>query len=351
MTDLSSSHHALPPYNKVRFFTISPEIGLKQHPDAQTALTATKSDGYIWFDYCEPTIAQLEPLIGFFGVHPLSIEDSLAEDQLPKLDLYPNYSFMIFNFYEKTEEELLTHELDLFLGENFLVSISHLNQLGMPLLAGIDKSVEREINKVKQGPSFLSHLMIDMVVDRKFYAIDSIENKLDQDEDRILDATSDFDLSTLLDSRRDLMTIRRSLFYEREVVNKLLRQDSPFIAEKSLIFYRDIYDHLSKYYEISETARDQVTSLMEIHLSMINNRMAQTSNRTNAIMRRLTLFTTIFMPLSVISGIGGMSEFTMMIGQNNIRVGYFLLFVVMLLIAGINYFFLKRMERSLTDED
>jgi len=89
---------------------------------------------------------------------------------------------------------------------------------------------------------------------------------------------------------------------------------------------------------------------MELHLSMTSNRMAESSNRTNAIMHRLTLITTIFMPLSVISGIGGMSEFTMMIGQNNIRVGYLILFVVMLLIAGINYLLLKRMENHLTKE-
>lgn len=145
-----------------------------------------------------------------------------------------------------------------------------------------------------------------------------------------------------------MLTIRKSLFYEREVVSKLIRQDSPFIAEKSLIFYRDIYDHISKYYEISETARDQVTSLMEIHLSMTNNRMAKTSNRTNAIMRRLTLITTIFMPLSLIAGIGGMSEFTMMVGQKNVNIGYLLLFVVMILIALANYFLLKRMEKNLT---
>lgn len=351
MTDPSPNYHSLSPQNKASFFTISPETGLSQHKNAETALKNVPADGYVWFDYCEPTLHQLEPLASYFGIHPLSIEDSLSEDQLPKLDLYPNYSFMIFNFYEKSEEELLTHELDLFLGANFLISISHLNQLGMPLLAGINKSVEREIHKVKLGPSFLSHLMIDMVVDRKFYAIDSIENKLDQDEDRILEGDGNFDLSTLLDSRRDLMTIRRSLFYEREVINKLLRQDSPFIAERSLIYYRDIYDHLSKYYEISETARDQVTSLMEIHLSMSSNRMAQTSNRTNAIMRRLTLITTIFMPLSLISGIGGMSEFTLLIGEENIRIGYLLMFIFMLIIAGINFLFLKRMESNLKDDD
>jgi len=331
-----------------RFFSILPDGKLTSHKTIEKALENTRDQGYVWFDYCEPTLKQLEPLILHFGIHPLSIEDSLSEDQLPKLDLYPTYSFMIFNFYENTQEGLFTHELDIMLGAKFVISITHKNQFGLPLLAGIERSIEREIDKVALGPSFLSHQLIDTAVDRKFYTIDKIESKLDQDENKILTESTTFNLATLLESRRDLLTIRKSLFYEREVVSKLIRQDSPFIAEKSLIFYRDIYDHISKYYEISETARDQVTSLMEIHLSMTNNRMAKTSNRTNAIMRRLTLITTIFMPLSLIAGIGGMSEFTMMVGHENVNLGYLLLFVVMILIALANYFLLKRMEKNLT---
>ena len=131
----------------------------------------------------------------------------------------------------------------------------------------------------------------------------------------------------------------------------MIRQDSPFIISQSIIFFRDVYDHLSRYYEISETARDQVTSLMEIHLSMINNRMAKTSNRTNAIMHRLTLITTIFMPLTLISGIGGMSEFTLLLGESNFKVGYLVLFVVMAIVAVINFNLLKRMEREYNEED
>jgi len=134
------------------------------------------------------------------------------------------------------------------------------------------------------------------------------------------------------------------------VLSKLIRQDSPFISEKSLVFFRDVYDHLSRYYEISETARDQVTSLMEIHLSLASNRMAETSNRTNAIMRRLTLISSIFMPLTLISGIGGMSEYTMMVGQENWRIGYLVLLVMMVVVAVINFLLLRRMERNLTRE-
>jgi len=211
--------------------------------------------------------------------------------------------------------------------------------------------VERERNKIQNGPSFLVHLITDSVVDRKFLAIDRIETKLDKDEDEILKGSPDYDLSRLLDSRRDLMTIRKSVFYEREVLSKLIRQDSPFIAEKSLVFFRDVYDHLSRYYELSETARDQVTSLMEIHLSLVSNRMAATSNRTNAIMRRLTLISSIFMPLTLISGIGGMSEYTMIVGQENWKIGYLLLMVLMIIVATINFLLLRRMERNLPGDE
>ncbi len=134
------------------------------------------------------------------------------------------------------------------------------------------------------------------------------------------------------------------------MLSKLIRQDSSFISEKSLVFFRDVYDHLSRYYEISETARDQVTSLMEIHLSLASNRMAETSNRTNAIMRRLTLISSIFMPLTLISGLGGMSEYTMMVGQENWRIGYLVLLVMMVVVAVINFLLLRRMERNLTRE-
>ena len=337
------------PYS--RFFFINPVGELSLVSSIHDAMKAAEDGGYAWLDYCDPKNEDLQPLITELNIHPLSIEDSLNEEQLPKLDLFPNYSFMVFNIFEISSEELLAHELDLFIGKNFIISVTHRDSQNQPLLQGMEHLVERESQRVRNGTSFLLHLLIDTVVDRKFLAIDQIETKLDKDEDEILKGSPDYNLSRLLDSRRDLMTIRKSVFYEREVVSKLIRQDSPFIAEKSLVFFRDVYDHLSRYYEISESARDQVTSLMEIHLSLISNRMAETSNRTNASMRRLTLISSIFMPLTLISGIGGMSEYTMMVGQENWKIGYLVLLVFMVVVAMINYSLLQRMERNLTKDE
>ncbi len=337
------------PYS--RFFFVDEAGELSLVSSIHDARNAVRDGGYMWLDFCDPKKEDLEPLITELNLHPLSIEDSLNEEQLPKLDLFPNYSFMIFNIFEISSEEVLAHELDLAVGKDFVISVTHRDSQNRPFLQGMERLVERESQKVRNGPSFLLHLLIDTVVDRKFLAIDRIETKLDSDEDEILKGSPDYDLSRLLDSRRDLMTIRKSVFYEREVLSKLIRQDSPFVAEKSLVFFRDVYDHLSRYYEISETARDQVTSLMEIHLSLISNRMAATSNRTNAIMRRLTLISSIFMPLTLISGIGGMSEYTMMVGQDNWRIGYLVLLVLMVVVAIINFLLLRRMERNLRKEE
>lgn len=334
----------------VRYFYVNLAGKFSLVSSLQDVIKAAKDSGYFWIDYCEPSTEDLSPLIHELGIHPLSIEDSIDDEQLPKLDIFPNYSFMIFNIFEPTPDELLTHELDLFIGRNFLISVTGRDVNHKPLLESINQSFEREQENLKNGPAFLLHLIVDKVVDRKFEAIENIEESLDQDEIIILDQEKDFNPGKLMDSRRNLQTIRKSLFHERELVSKIIRQDSPFFPERSIIYFRDIYDHLSKYYEMSDSARDLVTSLMEIHLSMINNRMSRISNRTNAIVRRLTLITTIFMPLTLLAGIGGMSEFTMLAGgEENARIAYIVLFVVMAVIGFLNWRYLRRMEQDLKD--
>ena len=329
-----------------RFFHISNKGALDTVSSLADAMAANKNGGYIWLDFTQPKKEDLFPLISFLKFHPLSIEDCTDESQLPKIDMYENYTFLIFNAYEFTPEALLVSEVDIFIGSNFLVSVSGLDSLGQPIMQGVEKLVEKETALVQKGPPFLMHLIMDKIVDQKFLAIEAIEEALDRDEEVILTDLAHFDPSTLLHSRKDLLNIRKSLFHEREVLGKIARKDSAFIPEDAIYFYRDIHDHLSKFYELSETSRDLVTSLMEMYLSMINNQMSKAANQTNAIVRRLTLITTIFMPLTLISGIGGMSEYTMMTGQSNWRIAYLILIVVMLIIAVINYILLKRLKNK-----
>ena len=333
-----------------RYFAITRSGALHKAAGLNDALLFAGDEGYIWLDYIDPSPESLAELGTSLGIHPLSIEDCLNGDQLPKLDLFPTYSFMTFSIFEPTSDGFQAHELDLFISKRFLITVSRREVNGTSVLSSMEASIEREMDTVRLGPSYLLHQVVDMIVDHKLMAVEGIEEKLDADEDAILRDAASFNLGSLMDSRRDLQVIRRSLFHERELIGKLIRKDSPFLAEKSLIYFRDVYDHLSKYYEIAETAREQVTNLMEIHLSLISNAMAESSNRTNAIIRRLTLITTIFMPLTLISGIGGMSEFTMMVGSTNWRTAYLILLIVMVIIAAINYVLLLKMENKAEQE-
>ena len=329
-----------------RYFALTKAPAFHRAPSLSEAQNFAGEEGYVWLDYIDPTAESLAELESRLGIHPLSIEDCLNGDQLPKLDLFPGYSFMTFTVFERPPDGLRARELGIFISKRYLITVSSRDLNDSPVLATLEAAIARELDTLCQGPSYLLHLVMDMIVDHKLAAVEDVEERLDADEDAILKDPANYNLGSLLDSRRDLQVIRKSLFHERELVGKLVRKDSLFLAEGSLIYFRDIYDHLSKYYEIAETSREQVTSLMEIHLSLISNNMAEASNRTNAIMRRLTLITTIFMPLTLISGIGGMSEFTMMVGSENWRLGYLILFIVMLVIGVVNYILLLRMERN-----
>jgi len=142
-----------------------------------------------------------------------------------------------------------------------------------------------------------------------------------------------------------LFTLPKSLFHEREIFVKICRKDCPFIPDKAIFHYRDVYDHLTRFFELTETLRDVATSLMEIDLSLRSNEMSRAANRTNRSVRRLTFITTIFLPLSLLAGIGGMSEWSMMTGQENWRITYPLFLLAMVVIGAVCYYFLKRIVK------
>jgi magnesium transporter len=191
----------------------------------------------------------------------------------------------------------------------------------------------------------LLHVILDHVVDQKFLAIEALEDELDGVEEAMLADVSSFRPAELIRLRRDLLNVRKSLFHEREILVKICRKDCPYITDKAIFHYRDIYDHLATFFELTESYRDIVTSLMETYLSLLNNQMTIAANETNATVRRLTFITTIFMPLTLLAGIGGMSEWSMMTGPENWRIAYPAFLLAMVVIGFVNYYFLMWSER------
>jgi len=160
---------------------------------------------------------------------------------------------------------LTLSEINIFLGTNFLITVNIMDTSNQQFLKVIDKSVELNPRKTLQGPAFLLHVILDYIVDQKYAVIEAFEDDLDKAEETILSDLSNFNPAALINLRRDLFAIRRSLFHEREIMVKVYRKDCPCILEKALFFYRDIYDHLTKFFEMTETSRDVVTSLIEMY--------------------------------------------------------------------------------------
>jgi len=327
------------------FYHIPQKGKLLSVATVDAALAAAKDNGFVWLDYCQPTKEELSNLIDPFGLHPLSIEDCLDENQIPKIEDFPRNTFIIFNTFDYSNKILSIGEIDLFIGDNFLVTVSQRNSKNRRLLDGIVHILEGDIESARHGPAFLMHVILDYVVDEKFLAIEGLEDELEVREEALLADVSAFKPAELLQSRRDLLSLRKSLFHEREILIKICRKDCPFIPDKAIFHYRDIYDHLTKFFELTESYRDIVTSLMEMYLSMLNNQMTKAANQTNMAVRRLTFITTIFMPLTLLAGIGGMSEWSMMTGPHNWRIAYPAFLLAMGVIGFVSYRLLKWFEK------
>lgn len=327
-----------------RYFGITPGTGLTEFRTLGEAVRQRPGDGFIWLDFTNPSEDELTTLVAPLGLHPLAIEDCVDEDQVPKMEEFPKHTFILFNRYHPTDDAALVEEVNFFLGDRYLVTV-HSHGRDEPAFADrLETTVRRDLDQAQKGPDFLLEVILDDIVDEKFAAIEALQDQLDAAEEEILQRRTDFEPARLMRLRRNLLLLRKSLVYEREILVKLCRRDSPFITEKAIYEFRDIYDHLAKFFEVIEICREMIATVMEIHLSIINNQMAMVGNRTNRVVRRLTMITTVFMPLTMLAGIGGMSEWSMMTGPHNWRVAYPAFMAAMAVIGVANYYFLKWAE-------
>jgi magnesium transporter len=326
---------------KSTFFYISNDGQLQLKASAADAIESAATSGYVWLYYSNPSLEELSALVTPLGIHPLSVEDCLDDLQVPKIEHFPSNTYILFNTFSYAKKELHINEVNHFVGNNFLVTVNKGKKADQKLFSEIIRHVEQDFRDVKDGPDRLLQIILDHIVDEKFVAIEALEDDLDLAEDAILEQLSDFNLGELQQLRRDLLLLRKSLFNEREILVKICRKDSLFIKEQSIVLFRDIYDHLAKSFELTETYREIVSGLMEMYLSMLNHQMAKSAHQTNITVRRLTLITTIFMPLTLLSGIGGMSEWSMMTGSENWRITY-PAFLLAMAVVGISSYQLLR---------
>jgi magnesium transporter len=315
-------------------------------PTFDEAVSTMSEGGFVWFNFYKPSREELSSLIDRVGIHPLSVEDCFDEEQVPKIEYFMNNTFIIFNSFTYEGNNLFIDEINLFLGKNFLITVSGHHSEDRKPLNNIGDVIEKGNTNAKSGPDFLMHNILDWIVDEKYKAFDYMEDELENSEESLLDNVEKFSAVRLIVMRKNLMRLRKTLYHEREILVKICRGDCPFIAEKAIVHYRDIYDHLAKFFDLTETYREIETSLMELYTSLLNNLMTKMSNKTSNSVKRLTLIATVFMPLTLLAGIGGMSEWTALTGAENWKIAYPLFLLGMTFIGIIIYLIIRRLERK-----
>lgn len=262
-------------------------------------------EGLVWLDFDAPfTQKELELLEAPpFAFHELALEDASREDgQRPKVEEYEDYFFLVMHSVEATNKggllHLAWHEIDLFVGPNYVVSV-RAGELPEISLVWKDALARRGI--MQNGSGRLTYYLLDAVVDRYIDAVDHIEDVLDELEDAVIDPSADEGaVKDIFLFKRQLIAFRKKAGPLREAINEMTSRNFPHIAEDTSFYLRDVYDHLIRLSDMLDSYRDILTGALDVHLSAV-------SNRLNIIMKRLTIVATIFMPLAFLTGFWGMN--------------------------------------------
>jgi magnesium transporter len=253
----------------------------------------------VWLDYCAPTEAELATIVEEFQLHPLAVEDATHEHQRPKLDRYDTHLFLsAYSVRLDTESgELRTREIGAFITRNALVTIRKDEDEAIDsLLARWDGSMQL----AGHGVSFLLWGLLDDVVDGHFEAVQSLDTEIEALEDLLFD---DVPRNTVVqrrsfELRKSLVRLRRVVLPMREVVNSLMRRDLHVLEEEMAPYYQDVYDHVLRATEWTESLRDLVTTILETNLTIQGNRM-------NLVMKKVTSWAAIIAVPTAITGFYG----------------------------------------------
>jgi magnesium transporter len=251
-----------------------------------------------WIDLTASDAEALELLREKFDFHPLAIEDCAHLDQRPKLEEYRDHLFLVtqgFTCAGTRVEELELHEVHAFVGDRYLVTV-HADEV--PALEGAWKRVASDKRPLERGVDFVYYLIADAVVDSNFPILDRIADELEELEDKVLENPQRQDLARIFELKRHLVMMRKVLSPQRDTMAMLSRRGDARVSERTSLYFRDVYDHLSRINESIEANRDLLGNALEAYLSAV-------SNRTNEIMKYLTLLSAIFLPLSFIVGFFG----------------------------------------------
>lgn len=274
--------------------------GVQDSPTDPLPHLLAREDGTLWVDMTGPTEDDLRTLRDVFHFHPLAIEDTLKQRQRPKLEEYEGYFFLTIHAAQPGRERnarLTWDELDIFFGPRYVVTV---HPQAVPALEDAQVRLTRAAPALRAGGDYLLYTILDAAVDTYFPVIDRVDAALERLEDQLFRKPSARTLDHIFALKRTLLQMRRVAAPLRDLLNGLTRRDLPLIRPHTLVYFRDIFDHLLRITDAIDTHRDLITGALDIYLSVI-------SNRLNEVMKVLTVVTAAFASLAVITGVYGMN--------------------------------------------
>ena len=242
----------------------------------------------------------IEKLGSHFGLHPLLLEDILNTDQRPKMEDYGDYIFVVLKmlYSGENKDEIEAEQVSLILGSNFVISLQEREgDVFDPIRDRIRKSKGR-IRKT--GSDYLAYALLDAIVDNYFLILENVGEKIEDTEQQLATNPSPETLQYIRELKNEMIFLRKSIWPLRELINGLERCESTLIHESTGAYLRDVYDHTIQIIDTVESYRDMISGMVDIYLSSISNKM-------NEVMKVLTIFASIFIPLTFVAGLYGMN--------------------------------------------
>ncbi len=297
---------------------------------AVDATLPTPRAGCVWLDLDRPSNEELAWLERTFHFHPLTIEDLAHFNQRAKVEAFDGYLFLSLTTSTRRNGDIDPQELEAFVGSDYIVTV-HRERL--PALDAVRARLTAT-EEARQHPDMLLWVIADHMIDTYFPLIDDMEDEIDDLEDEILETASQATLQRIYALKRQLVTVRKMTAPMRDVMNALAGTRYPGIDPRTALYFRDAYDHLTRIYDLIETSRDLLGNLLDVYLSTVSNRLSE-------IMKRLTLLTTVFMPISFLVGFGGMN-FTQLPFDSPIAFGFLMTLIVAMPITMLIWFWRSR---------
>jgi len=281
-------------------------INVYVHRDGQTthgdrvdaAWLDPSSDVTLWADLTAPTQDELRVLGDVFHFHPLAVEDAASALQYPKIEPYQGFLYLVLHGIDPTpkQTQFATRDIDFFLGRNFLVTV-HDGQSRS--IAHLREVCSKHQHILADGPVSLLHRIVDAMVDDYRPVIEQIEDRIGKLEEQAFSGHERM-ARHVMKLKREVTSMRRVLIPQRDAIGRLARREFPIISDEMAYRFRDVYDHEVRLTEEAILFQDRVTGIFEVNLSSV-------SHRLNKVMKLLTVMSTIFLPLTVLTGMWGMN--------------------------------------------